>query len=443
MKLIRYCMVFAWGLLVVPAGVSAQNPSGVDDAFERFWAAGSVAEARDRIEEIVESGVTFDDAYERLERGRSYESRDTGIVERRYRGADGVEYYYHLNVPESYDPERRYQVRFQLHGGVGGRATSEPRGNGEARIPGAEQIYIIPYSWNSAPWWGDAQVENLRSIVDAVKRDYNVDENRVVVSGVSDGGTGAYFIGMRETTRFASLLPLNAFIMVLANSSIDDGRSFPGNLVNKPLFVINGGRDRLYPTSTVEPFVRYLAANGVETSYYPQPEGEHNTRWWPEMRDTFEAFVTVNRRNAHPESISWEATGGRHNRAHWLMIEDLDSSVAASSSMPDMNIVDDTPGVSRLVGAGRPMFSRSVESGRVDIERQGNTIRATADGVASFSLLLSPDVFDFGEPVVVIANDAVVFDGRVEPNLETLLQWAAQDNDRTMLYGAQLEIRLD
>ena len=80
------------------------------------------------------------------------------------------------------------------------------------------------------------------------------------------------------------------------------------------------------PPSTVEPFVRYLAANGVETSYYPQPEGEHNTRWWPEMRDTFEAFVTVNRRNPHPESISWEATEGRHNRAHWLMIEDLDSS---------------------------------------------------------------------------------------------------------------------
>ena len=111
--------------------------------------------------------------------------------------------------------------------------------------------------------------------------------------------------------------------------------------------------------------------------------------------------------------------------------------------MPDMNIVDDTPGISRLVGAGRPMFSRSVESGRVDIERQGNTIRAVAEGVASFRLLLSPDVFDFGEPVVVMANDSVVFDGRVEPNLATLLQWAAQDNDRTMLYGAQLEIRLD
>ena len=140
------------------------------NAFERFWAAGSVAEARDRIEGIVESGVTFEDAYDRLERGRSYD-----FARHRHRrtpvsgGAGGVEYYYHLNVPESYDPERRYQVRFQLHGGVGGRTTNEPRGSGEARIPGAEQIYVIPYSWNSVPWWGDAQVENLRSILDAVK----------------------------------------------------------------------------------------------------------------------------------------------------------------------------------------------------------------------------------------------------------------------------------
>jgi predicted esterase len=282
----------------------AQDAKRVDAAFERFWAADSPDQAEDRIDAVLESGITFSDAYLRLQRGRNYGDEDNGTVLRSYRASDGVEYYYHLNVPESYDPERRYQVRFQLHGGVGGRASSEPRGNGDVRIPGAEQIYIIPYSWNTAPWWGDAQVENLNAILDAVKRDYNVDENRVVVSGVSDGGTGAYFIGMRETTRFASLLPLNAFIMVLANESIDDGRSFPGNLRNKPLFVINGGRDRLYPTGTVGPFVEYLAASGVETAYYPQPEGEHNTRWWPQMRDTFEAFVTVNQRDAHPESLT-------------------------------------------------------------------------------------------------------------------------------------------
>ncbi len=83
-------------------------------------------------------------------------------------------------------------------------------------------------SWNDAPWWSDDQILNLNAIVDSLKRTYNVDENRVVLSGVSDGATGAYYIAMRDTTPFASFLPLNGFFMVLADDSIDDSRIFPG-----------------------------------------------------------------------------------------------------------------------------------------------------------------------------------------------------------------------
>src|SRR6267142_6958548 len=155
--------------------------------------------------------------------------------------SDGFVHNFAVNVPPNYDPARRYQVRFQLHGGVGGRTTNEPRGTGEiGALAGAEQFYVLPYSWIEAPWWGDDQVLNLSAIVDDLKRTYNIDENRVVVAGVSDGGTGAYYIAMRETTPYASFLPLNGFIMVLANEEIDQGQLFPDNLRNKPMFVING-----------------------------------------------------------------------------------------------------------------------------------------------------------------------------------------------------------
>ena len=183
-------------------------------------------------------------------------------------------------------PVRRYQVRFQLHGGVG-RPEPALRGSGSiGALAGAEQIYVLPAAWDEAPWWDDAQIENLRVILDTVKRTYNVDENRVVVSGVSDGGTGAYYIAMRDTTPYASFLPLNGFIMVLANPSIGIREQlFPNNLRNKPFFVVNGGRDPLYPTSIVDPYVRHLQGGGVALTYRPQPEGQHNTAWWPEVKD--------------------------------------------------------------------------------------------------------------------------------------------------------------
>jgi len=173
---------------------------------------------------------------------------------------------------------------------------------------------VLPYAWEDAPWWGDDQVLNLSAIVDSLKRTYNIDENRVVVAGVSDGATGAYYIAMRETTPFASFLSLNGFIMVLANDEIDDGHIFPNNLLDKPMFVINGGKDRLYPTRSVEPFTRYLMARGVDIAYHPQPEAEHNTRWWPEMKDVFEKFVADHPRDSHPEKFTWQAADMTHNR---------------------------------------------------------------------------------------------------------------------------------
>jgi hypothetical protein len=45
--------------------------------------------------------------------------------------------------------------------------------------------------------------------------------------------------------------------------------------------------------------------------------------------------------------------------------------------------------------------------------------------------------------VKVVANGKTVFDGRVQKDLRTLLKYAASDNDRTMLFGAALHLKLN
>jgi hypothetical protein len=47
------------------------------------------------------------------------------------------------------------------------------------------------------------------------------------------------------------------------------------------------------------------------------------------------------------------------------------------------------------------LFSKARNAGRVDLVRAGNTINATTRGVTAFTLLLSPDVFDFNQPFKV------------------------------------------
>ena len=58
----------------------------------------------------------------------------------------------------------------------------------------------------------------------------------------------------------------------------------------------------------------------------------------------------------------------------------------------------------------------------------------------SLTLLLSPDVIDFAKPVRVTVNGKVVHDAIVKADAATMLAWAARDRDRTMLYGAELQL---
>jgi len=369
--------------------------------------------------------AAFDAEYMRLKEGRAYSKEvSKGTLKKRH-GA----FNYWLVIPETYDPTRKYQVRFQLHGGVM-REDSTLRGDGSVRLSGAEQIYVMPAGWSEAPWWSDQQAGALRAILEDVKREYNVDENRVVVSGVSDGGTGAFFIAMRDTTPYASFLPLNGYVLVLTSLELAiRGDLFLNNLRNKPLYIVNGGRDPLYPMATVEPSIAHLNQGGVPIVYRPQENAGHDTTWWPALRDDFEAFVRRHPRDPLPDNLTWEVSETRTwNRAHWLIIDKVGTTPGDAKNLPDLNL-----------SGGMPVF-RNGKSGRVDLKRAGNTVTATTRGVKEFTLLLSPDRFDFGQNVKVIVNGRVAFDGRVEKSIATLTKWAARDNDRTMLFAAELKI---
>lgn len=508
--------------LVGAVAIATQGPASSADAqFSSFFAARTPAEVSSASEAIVASGASAEQAAARLRQGRSYRPEVArGVVQGSYK-SDAGEYFYTLDVPENYDPARKYQVRIQLHGGVGRMEESAARPAAAARLTGSEQIYVMPYAWRDAPWWSARQLDNLHTIVDTVKRTYNVDENRVVLSGVSDGGTGTYYVAMRDSTPFASFLPMNGFLMVLKNETAEsDGDLFPHNLVNKPFFIVNGGRDPMYPTSTVDPYIARMKDAGVDLLYKPQPNAGHDTSWWPALKDEFEKFVTDHPRNPLPDRLSWEAGAPFvPARVHWLVIDRLAPSPGDVASLPDVNRMSTRPapdfgirssgtrinrvvkgsnaeqvglkggdvvrtlnnqpipdgadvaemlrafptgrpvilGVSRggesvrvtgrfaptvLPGEAERMFPPQGPSGRVDVVRTGNRIDATARGVGAFTLLLSPDQFDLSKPVTVTVNGRPAFEGIVQKNVRTLLKWAARDNDRTMLFAAELPIEI-
>ena len=72
---------------------------------------------------------------------------------------------------------------------------------------------------------------------------------------------------------------------------------------------------------------------------------------------------------------------------------------------------------------------RTLQRTKAELESLGHEIN-----------VISPDQFNFDEAVTVITNDRVSFMGKVERSVPTLLKWAARDDDRTMLFGAELHV---
>ncbi len=84
----------------------------------------------------------------------------------------------------------------------------------------------------------------------------------------------------------------------------------------------------------------------------------------------------------------------------------------------------------------------SLASADPGVAAPGAELDAATRGVRRYRLLVSPELFDLSEPITVRTNGAVSFSRRVRPDVATLLAWASRDQDRTMLFAAEIEVGL-
>lgn len=365
------------GLLAM--AMAATKPD-FDAALEAFWEAEKPSAKEKAAALLANLAPNFDTLYRKVKAGRPYsgDARKGRFVLSR-RSSRGVPHHYVVLVPEDYDPARSYQVRFYLHGGV---ARPGWKADGSwwtvyDKLARPDRILVFPSSWVESMWWAGSQVENLEAILNRIKRDYNVDENRVYLFGLSDGGTGAYFIATKFSTPWAGFLPFIGHPAVLSNPSNGvDGDFYPVNISNKPFFVINGGLDPLYPIKSVRPFLDLFERAGTEIVFRPQPNEGHNINWWPGEAANMETFIHGHVRDPLPAKLVWETERtDRYNRCHWLVITKL-GGVPGEGELDAFNTLlyakpEDVLGVEFAEEASRPTLKLKKVPGGSPAKRAG------------------------------------------------------------------------
>lgn len=417
---------YSWNLVLVTlfgvsacvfsaASVAAAELDG-SELVTAFWSASTEAEIESSKRELIAGATDIETLYRWLAAGPNF-SQDVplGQQESARVDRDGMRFPFVYLIPETYDAQKSYPVEFMLHGGVS-RPEWEPGGEwwrrGYDSLKREDRIVVVPAAWNAAFWWLDNQADNLPAILRELKQTYNIDDNRATLSGVSDGGTGAYFFAFKQSTEWAAFLPYIGHPGVLRNP-----RSGPGyklyfeNLMSRPLYIVNGEDDPLYPVSSIQPFINILQEANIDHVFRAIEGGGHNTNWLPDEQPMIEQFKLDNPRDPSPAELRWVADrSDRYNRNLWMRIEELSD--------------EDQPGI-------------------MTVNREGNSFSVTVESVDAFTLLLNPEEVDFSEEVHVVVNGRPLFVGRVEQDMNTLLDWAVRDRDKSLLYTAALSLRVN
>jgi hypothetical protein len=122
---------------------------------------------------------------------------------------DGSVQPYAVIVPEGLDlgPDRRARLDVVLHGR--NQTISEVRflaaNDAKPAPPGAEgrlTLHVFGRTNNAYRWAGEADVFEA---IEAVKRNYPVDDRRVVLRGFSMGGAGAWHLGLHHPSAWSSV----------------------------------------------------------------------------------------------------------------------------------------------------------------------------------------------------------------------------------------------
>jgi phospholipase/carboxylesterase len=185
---------------------------------------------------------------------------NTGIMRFDANGAERGGFW--LYVPENYTPDRAWPLVMALHGGSGtGRLflwswLRETRGRGA--------ILAAPTSVGGT--WAlmgeDPDTPNLARILEAIRAGWQIDSARLMLTGMSDGGTFTYVSGLQAECPFTHLAPVSAAFHPLLAEMADAER-----VRGLPVHVTHGALDWMFPVALARQAQRTLTRIGASVSY--------------------------------------------------------------------------------------------------------------------------------------------------------------------------------
>jgi len=251
---------------------------------------------------------------------------------------------YFVYVPTSYDGAKPFPVLIFLHGYdyyIDKINWQETMYSPDLEKLGENQGYIVvmPYARSNTEFMGIGE-DDVLHVLDLVKKQYRVDDSRVIISGASMGGSGAYTIAAHYPHLFAGVFTITGRVdyykwMRIEKTALprfkqvqidmDYVRDLLRNLRYIPVRIFHGRLDHLLDVGQSRLMNSLLRQLDQPVAYVEFPDDGHYI--WSRVfaHATMPDWLKGCVRPAAPRALRHRTYSLKYGRAYWAEIRDFET----------------------------------------------------------------------------------------------------------------------
>ena len=396
-----------------------------------------------------------EELYLQLKQFNSYKRKNQRNYSIMFQVNDSVRSSYYVHLPADYDPNKKYPVLFFLHGAVRSREFTDFQS--ESILGGWNRFYtryadregvilVLPQANKQYNWvTSDDGFFMIPAILKKIKTALNVDDNRVYISGHSNGATGALSYWMKESTPFAGFFGFNT------QPRVRTGGTFLSNGLNRFFVNFSTDQDYYYPPQANDSLQALATSLHLNFEDHRYNGFNHSFPMYDASEAAYQILfqkIKTCQRNPFPEEISWETDDVKYGRMDWLDITELDTLSQRAEWHKTINF-----GIHKWMEYNnkKELITKDIDRRAFDFPRRSGTVNAQFDNnifsiktscVKAFRLYISPQMIDMKKPVTVYVNGEKVFRGKMKYNDDFMMSSFEQHKDRTQIWVNYIDIRL-
>lgn len=386
--------------------------------------------------------------YEKIKNFNPYQQKNNQDYSISFKVNDSIKTSFFIHLPKNYNPEIKYSLLFFLHGAVRNsefvnyQFADENLGDwNRFYTKYAEQndvILVFPKGSRQYNWMtSDDGFFMIPEILKLIKKTINIDDNKVFISGHSNGATGSFSYLMKQPTQFAGFYGFNTHPKVFT------GGTFLENIKNRSFINFSTDKDYYYPPNANDDFTKLMNSINADYKEYRYNGFPH---WFPQFDESESAYkilfndLSKRKRNPFPKEISWEYDNEKYGNIDWVADIKLDTLSQKSNWHKELNFkIDkwleyDKNDSLITQNVHKKAFDFPRKSGKIKAEYHNNIFRIETSCIKSFTIKISPEMVNLKKNIKVYVNGKLHFNKKVKYNQGFMLHDFENNQDREQVW---------